>query len=48
MDQPASSSWLAAYQRAVDTATSQTKTLRTFIAEKQAALGMDGLEDRLV
>ena len=33
-----SSSWLAAYQKAVDTATSQTKSFREYIAEKQASL----------
>ena len=48
-EQPSTaSSWfagsLAAYQKAVDTATSRTKGLREFISEKQAALG---IEDRL-
>ncbi len=33
------SSWLAAYQRAVDNATSQSKNLREYIAEKHASLG---------
>ena len=34
-----SSSWLAAYQRAVDNASSQSKNLREYIVEKQASLG---------
>ena len=34
-----SSSWLAAYQRAVDNATSHSKNLREYIADKQASLG---------
>jgi hypothetical protein len=33
------SSWLAAYQRAVDNATSHSKNLREYVADKQASLG---------